>query len=153
MKNNSLFKLAYVDLLTGMMNRNAYEERLQSFRNTPDSISKFSVAIIELDNLEYINNIYGQNTGDEAIKITARCIFDTLGEIGMCYHIGGGRFACVAVGDMSGYVSALRDLVSFETANDLSVSVGYVNYNNKFKDIDEVIRHCDKMIQDEKNMG
>ena len=43
--------------------------------------------------------------------------------------------------------------MSFETANDLSVSVGYVNYNNKFNDIDEVIRHCDKMIQDEKNMG
>ena len=71
----------------------------------------------------------------------------------MCYHIGSGRFSCVAVGDISGYVSALRDLVSFETANDLSVSVGYVNYNNKFNDIDEVIRHCDKMIQDEKNMG
>ena len=153
MRNDNLYKLAYADLQTGMMNKNAYEERLQSFRNNPDCINKFSAAIIELESLEYINNIYGKHTGDEAIKITARCIFDTLGEIGMCYHIGGGRFACVAVGDMSGYVSALRDLVSFETANDLSVSVGYVNYNNKFKDIDEVIRHCDKMIQDEKNMG
>lgn len=41
----------------------------------PDSINKFSVAIIDLDNLEYINNIYGQHTVDEAVKITARCIF------------------------------------------------------------------------------
>ena len=153
MKNNNLYKLEYADLLTGMMNKNAYEERLQSFRNNPDSINKFSVAIIDLDSLEHINNIYGQHTVDEAIKITARCIFDTLGEIGMCYHIGSGRFSCVAVGDISGYVSELRDLVSFETANDLSVSVGYVNYNNKFNDIDEVIRYCDKMIQDEKNIG
>ena len=51
MKNNNLYKLAYADLLTGMMNKNAYEERLQSFRNNTDSINKFSVAIIDLDNL------------------------------------------------------------------------------------------------------
>lgn len=83
MKNNNLYKLAYADLLTGMMNKNAYEERLQSFRNNPDSINKFSVAIIDLDNLEYINNIYGQHTVDEAVKITARCIF---------WYTGGNRY-------------------------------------------------------------
>ena len=68
------------------------------------------------------------------LKLLQDVFFDTLGEIGMCYHIGSGRFSCVSVGDISGYVSELRDLVSFETANDLSVSVGYVNYNNKFND-------------------
>lgn len=153
MRNNELFKLEFVDLLTGMLNRNAYEKRIQAFKDNPEGIENITLVMVRLNNLRLINDTYGHYAGDEAIKIIARCMFDTVGDRGVCYRIDGNKFMCIAVGDIRSYISSLRDLVSFENTElvyELSISVGYAGCNKSFDNIDMMIHHCNEMINDDK---
>ena len=51
-----LFLLAYTDIMTGVKNRNAYEEALVELRNDTARLDKIMVVVIDVDNLTVINN-------------------------------------------------------------------------------------------------
>ena len=82
-------KLANVDLLTEAQNRNAYESVL----NDPASSAGIhAVLMFDINNLKAINDGYGHELGDEAIKACHRCICESFRGMGNCYRIGGDEF-------------------------------------------------------------
>ena len=82
-------KLANVDLLTEAQNRNAYESVL----NDPASSAGIhAVVMFDINNLKAINDGYGHELGDEAIKACHRCICESFRGMGNCYRIGGDEF-------------------------------------------------------------
>ena len=84
-------KLAIVDQLTGLYNRNAYEFDLTKI---PD-LKGVMVATFDLNDLKTCNDTKGHQQGDIYIMTAAKMIEHIFGAYGRCYRIGGDEFCCV----------------------------------------------------------
>lgn len=81
---------AFVDSLTRLKNRRALEHRLASLGST------FSISMVDIDHFKRVNDRYGHDTGDQALRFVAarlrRC------KAGKVYRYGGEEFAIVTAG-------------------------------------------------------
>lgn len=87
-----LEKLAYKDFLTGGLNRTSYEKDLEK---RIDSKQSFRLNLMDLNYLKYINDNFGHNVGDEAIKHVYEALELAFKDIGTCYRIGGDEFSVI----------------------------------------------------------
>ena len=85
-------RLAYMDFLTKLYNRAAYEREAERLEALTDR-RKITLLILDLNSLKYYNDTYGHQVGDEIICAAADCIRDAFGDLGKCYRIGGDEFA------------------------------------------------------------
>ena len=85
-----LIDLATTDPLTGLNNRRGFFERANEAcaRTIPDG--NLSAIILDIDNFKRINDAYGHDTGDEAIRACARAAWVENGVVG---RLGGDEFA------------------------------------------------------------
>ena len=92
---NYINNLAYMDKLTGVKNNTAYlnETSLLSF-DIKNGHTGFSVFVIDVNGLKYINDTYGHDAGNTLIIETTRLIAEVFG-IENVYRIGGDEFAVV----------------------------------------------------------
>jgi diguanylate cyclase (GGDEF)-like protein len=66
---------AYSDTLTGLPNRRALDERLESeIKNAWRTGTKFSVIMMDLDGFKTVNDNYGHDFGDQVLKIIFNAI-------------------------------------------------------------------------------
>ena len=103
MKNKAmekLFRLAYTDAMTGLHNRNAYEECLEKLRSDRSVLDNITVVVIDINDLKRINKTFGHHTGDEAIKVVATMLKRTIGEKAQIYRIDGDDFICISDKDI-----------------------------------------------------
>ncbi len=64
---------AFTDALTGLPNRFAYQERLeQEYERWKRYGSPLSILILDVDHFKRINDTYGHQAGDKALRIIAR---------------------------------------------------------------------------------
>lgn len=84
-------KLAIVDQLTGLYNRNAYEFDVTKIRD----LTGFMIATFDLNDLKRCNDTKGHQQGDIYIMTAAKMIEQIFGVYGRCYRIGGDEFCCV----------------------------------------------------------
>ena len=158
MKNKiteKLFTLIYTDPMTGVKNRNAYEEELDQLRRKNIKLDNVMVIAVEITNLKTINESYGNRTGDEIIKTVAKCLIKTIGTKSDVYRISSKEFMCITEKDVLGYISEFRDLISFENSGrkiPFIVSIGYMKFDvHTQKTIDDLIIGCDaKMCESRK---
>jgi diguanylate cyclase (GGDEF)-like protein len=87
-ENLLLEKLAYMDFLTGGNNRTAYERDLDKYLES----GVFRLVLLDLNDLKYINDTFGHNFGDDAIKTVYRLTREVFKNLGECYRIGGDEF-------------------------------------------------------------
>ncbi|GEM02755.1 diguanylate cyclase (GGDEF) domain-containing protein [Halolactibacillus halophilus] len=119
-KTKLLEILAYQDLLTGGLNRTAYERDLKIQLETA---KHFRLVLIDLNYLKYINDNYGHTLGDHAIASVYKLLLDAFdGE--HCYRIGGDEFAVLSnQSDERTYQHQLTDLR--KRLNELSDTLPY----------------------------
>ena len=90
-----IHELAYVDGLTGVRNKTAY---LETVRYLDEAIAKgaaaFSVAVFDLNGLKNINDNYGHECGDMALKDAANVLVEVFGAKNV-YRIGGDEYIAV----------------------------------------------------------
>lgn len=82
-------KLAYTDYLTGVLNRRAFENRVyQEFNRVLREESSISIIITDLDYFKKINDNYGHQAGDHALREFTKCLsnmcrpYDFIGRYG-----------------------------------------------------------------------
>jgi diguanylate cyclase (GGDEF)-like protein len=87
---------AYIDGLTGMQNRTSYTEYLQQVEKKIEEKTPyvFSVVVFDLNQLKYINDVYGHEAGDRLIIAIAKDICRIFGEKRV-WRIGGDEFVCI----------------------------------------------------------
>lgn len=88
-KENLMYKLAYVDPLTGLNNRRFAMTQMEQYmkENIP-----FVMSFIDIDYLKYCNDTFGHKTGDEYLMIISNALKSLGGDV--C-RIGGDEFIIV----------------------------------------------------------
>jgi diguanylate cyclase (GGDEF)-like protein len=90
--------LAHHDMLTGLSNRFAFDERLNAARQfARDSGSQLSLLFVDLDGFKYVNDALGHAVGDEFLKEVAARLAKVVGTNDFCARLGGDEFAVVHV--------------------------------------------------------
>lgn len=94
--NEKLKGLAYLDLMTGLKNRTAFDVHMDKLEASPaEDLENVIFLIIDVNGLKKLNDFYGHLMGDDVIIRTAKLILECFGEVGRCYRIGGDEFVVV----------------------------------------------------------
>ncbi|MBQ7499529.1 MAG: GGDEF domain-containing protein [Clostridia bacterium] len=80
------------DDLTGMYNRRAYSNKINTFDPEKPLPSNLAVFSLDINGLKNVNDMMGHEAGDELICGAADCIRKMLGDNGECYRTGGDEF-------------------------------------------------------------
>lgn len=92
---NEMQELVNKDDLTGIRNKNAYDNEIRRMEwQIADGNTEFGIAMIDLNFLKRINDTYGHEQGNIAIKILCRVVCNTFGHSPV-FRIGGDEFAVI----------------------------------------------------------
>lgn len=138
----ALRKMSFEDSMTGLFNRNKFNDTMQNLEN--DTLSQLGVACIDINGLKEVNDTMGHLAGDKMI----RCVADHITGMfaGKGYRIGGDEFFVLDTAlkeeDFKNAVCA----VSENTMRDgIHVSTG-VSWRNENCNINEQFAEADKRM-------
>lgn len=114
-------ELAEKDAMTGMYNRNAFDEWEYGCKNFEDIM----LVTFDLNNLKECNDTLGHEVGDKYIIDAAGLIQQTFGKVAKCYRIGGDEFCAVIL--KADKVKVEELLQHLQNAQE--------NYNKQSKDV------------------
>lgn len=157
-------RTAELDRLTGLPNRTVLLDRLATAitRARRDG-TRVALLFLDLDNFKTINDTLGHASGDEALKITARCLRASVREVDTVSRHGGDEFLillseilhvtdAVLVADK--VIAALdASTLTGEPAVGLTASVGISVYPDHGDDADGLIDRADKAMYAAKRDG
>lgn len=94
---NEIYKeLAFLDTMTKLQNRTAFELKLNMLKNGTDS-EPVIIIVADMNNLKTINDTFGHKSGDEAITALANAVGGIFKDCS-CYRIGGDEFCIISEG-------------------------------------------------------
>ena len=85
--------LAYIDFLTGLGNRAAFERFFEQSENL--DCDEVTVALVDLDNFKVINDRHGHLLGDEILRAFAKHLQNSVRNTDHVYRMGGDEFFLV----------------------------------------------------------
>ena len=169
MKRDNLSKsveLAVVDPLTGLNNRHfldAYMDKLISRskrRNTP-----ISLLITDIDKFKRVNDTYGHDAGDEALREFARRLRGTVRGADLACRFGGEEFL-VLMPDTTEQMAVqvaerLRksieempfDITGESDPLSVTTSVGVTSFNPELDDSKTLLKRADNALYEAKSQG
>ncbi|MGM9906400.1 GGDEF domain-containing protein [Lactobacillus sp.] len=91
-RGRKLTKIVDTDYLTGLMSRQAFDREVGKYllNNTGKPVIG---ALIDIDDFKYINDLYGHEAGDAALKSFARVLEKNFSQLGLVGRNGGDEFA------------------------------------------------------------
>ncbi len=149
-------KIKDIDEMTKVFNRNAYEKKLVFYEKNLNETKKLYVLTCDLDNLKIINDSFGHEKGDEAIKRCAETLRDTIGWDGEVYRIGGDEFICFTKISL---IQICRTAIAKEGEKEseykFSASLGQCSFGDLETDdftpaVKDIIKKADEMMYKEK---
>jgi len=94
--NQQLWEKSYHDVLTGCLNRRAFDEGIKSLQRTvPGSRSFVSELLFDCNHFKSINDTYGHEVGDHVLKSIGVAIQSALRAGDKLYRIGGDEFVLI----------------------------------------------------------
>jgi diguanylate cyclase (GGDEF)-like protein len=158
-KNNlTLSEQSRHDVMTGLFNRRGFMNMLEEKIGAMEIGQKAAVYFMDLDGLKQINDTYGHEEGDFAIKTTGTILSLVLSENNIG-RIGGDEFLGFSMNeDVSAIIAKLENYVkSFNNKESkpysLSMSVGYrefVKDEDTWNHISQYIEEADALLYQNK---
>lgn len=153
-------KLSITDSLTGLLNRNGFNERVDAYLNSGGA--KKCVAILfDIDNFKFINDIYEHATGDIVLCQIATDMKKTFADNAIIGRNGGDEF-CLLLKDcdeeavkqqIEAFTMAYRSFEHKGEAHKFSISLGYVEYPTYAQKGSELLRYADMALYEVKLRG
>src|SRR6202789_216475 len=110
---------ASTDTLTGLLNRRSFSEKVAA---VPAHLYPVAMAMADLDHFKVLNDTYGHETGDRALRLFTRVLRDSLRTSDVASRYGGEEFA-IAFPDCSA-IDATRALNTLRSQLDAAITVG-----------------------------
>ncbi len=147
-KIEAIEKESRTDLLTGLLNRRGFEEKLEEERERADRYNHpFLVIYLDMDNLKQLNDTQGHEIGDEALISIAEKMKTTCRGIDFAGRVGGDEFILVFP-ETSKKKEAVAIVERFRKIE--NVSIGYSQYYPGTA-LREAINTAERRMYKEKN--
>ena len=137
-----LKRLSFEDTLTGLYNRNKFNQTMQRFET--ESFSQLGVASIDLNGLKNVNDQMGHSAGDNLIRRTA----DHIARVfpGKSYRIGGDEFLVIdTVLEENAFRKAISAMQTNMAQDRISVSMG-ISWRRRNCNIKEQFDEADRLM-------
>jgi len=140
-------ELAEKDMMTGMYNRNAFDEWEYGCKNFEDIM----LVTFDLNNLKKCNDTLGHEVGDKYIIDASELIQQIFGKIAKCYRIGGDEFCAVILNaskvNVEEYLQHLKNVQDFYNTKskdvDMQIACGYATFNGSDTNIESTRSRAD----------
>ena len=161
LQNQTLYKEAGTDPLTGLPNRRAMIEQIQSFcKESPDQ--PFSVAIADIDFFKTVNDTYGHNTGDYTlVRLTELFVEHAMNRYSVC-RWGGEEFCFFMPGQNLDEAGVLMNDLCFAVQKlslehegqqfSITITIG-VEENDFSSPLEDLLDSADEKLYMGKNAG
>lgn len=160
--NENRAKLMY-DALTGVYSRVAFDERIaQELARWTRYQTPFSYVILDIDHFKRINDTYGHNAGDKALKIVAQMMQKYVRQTDYVFRIGGEEFvlllASTDVIDAGTMVNKMRKGIASSSFHfkgepvNLTLSAG-ITETRSGDDVESIYERADAALYKAKDSG
>ena len=167
-----LRKLAYFDELTGLLNRRGFKDMVQKFshqisrekegRRKKVKLSSLSIALIDLDHFKKVNDTYGHDAGDAALKHISKIILGRVRDLDVVGRWGGEEIVLGLVGadenDSVLVLDSIRERLPTHTLNfqhkkiTFTLSAGVAGFDVG-SSLDKVVAMADEALYKAKHSG
>ena len=150
------------DHLTGLYNRRyLFNIGNEIYNDCKEKNKVFAIAIIDIDNFKKINDTYGHNFGDIAIKEVANILNKNITTNGLISRLGGEEFCICFYNRSENEIKDLLEYIRKDFEDNIikindrelkyTVSIGYsFDFGNN---IDTMIKNADECLYEAKNEG
>lgn len=153
---DDMSRLATQDPLTGIRNKTAFDSHMDVIREElKKGETEFGLVMVDLNNLKTINDTYGHERGDFAIKKLSQSICETFTHSPV-FRVGGDEFVVIIKDEDYHSIDTLVERFSDRNRRDssqkgrhpwekVSAAIGYALYDENIdKDVDSVMTRADK---------
>ncbi len=160
-----LWEQATTDFLTGLNNRRHFSEKAKKELARSRRMEKpLSFLILDLDHFKELNDTYGHDAGDIALKTFARVCTDTLREIDTLGRLGGEEFAALlpetdshSAIEVAQRLCKAVEATPISISNDkilhITVSIGVTSCAPEDQQIQDMLRRADNALYKAKHSG
>ena len=152
------------DVLTGLVNRQAFEQYLkQAIQETTNNSRSVVFCFIDLDQFKIINDTVGHLVGDQLLQQVAKLLGDKIHDRDVLARLGGDEFGLLLHGcslrraerAAENLVAALNEYRFFHEGHvfEVSASIGMTVINRHTQDIGEVMSQADLACYAAKDHG
>lgn len=163
---HSLEDVAYIDPLTKLKNRNAFNQDMKEI--VPLALRenmKIGVVIIDIDRFRAVNDEHGTDFGDKFLELYSYVLQDTLRSSDIAVRFGGGQFLVLYMNIIDEETTlklalqlqkSLEDAFLITSNNDQfkkTVSMGIAMFPHDSQDMHEVVHFANMALSDAKDKG
>ncbi|MDQ7094347.1 diguanylate cyclase [Desulfosporosinus sp. PR] len=149
-----LKNIAEIDSLTGLYNRNLFNEIIHSYiaESKP-----YGIVFLDISGLKYINDHFGHEEGDRIIIRAATIIQNSVRNTDLVFRFGGDEFLILTSNQISvlkmieNRIKSKNTIPTAEKSAVLNLSLGFAT-SNEGKDIETILSLADqRMYKDKEN--
>lgn len=156
-----LWDMAVTDSLTGLYVRRYFMVKLQEEIHRAERYGKrLSVIMADLDRFKKINDTYGHDAGDRALKTISQFLQKNIRDVDAIARYGGEEFVMLIpdADKEAAYCLAQRlreelAKVKFEDLPPITISLGIATFPSDSTDIEELIKKADAAMYEAKQKG
>ncbi|MCR5765628.1 MAG: diguanylate cyclase [Treponema sp.] len=161
---NKMNSLANKDALTGIRNKTAYDNEFKRLEwNLESGIKTFGFAMIDLNDLKQINDTYGHEQGNAAIKKLSYIVCHVF-DHSPVFRIGGDEFVVILeksdynqikslIQEFNSQIEQSTKDTSVEPWERVSAAIGYALYDESLdRSVSDVFNRADKAMYVQKRL-
>jgi diguanylate cyclase (GGDEF)-like protein len=156
-KLGGLSRQAQTDPLTGLLNRRAMDQALETLESTRQA---FSVIALDIDHFKQVNDTYGHDAGDVALSVVAQLMKGCSREVDLACRVGGEEFLLLLPGAPLNVAREVAERLRLsvaqtpiETVGHLTISLGVAVWPGHGGAIAEVLKQADELMYQAKQQG
>ncbi|MGO4493840.1 diguanylate cyclase, partial [Arthrobacter sp. 2YAF22_2] len=146
---SQLKALAFQDALTGLSNRQLFDDRLAHALAGPCGTA-VDVLLLDLDDFKEVNDVHGHHAGDQMLIEVGRRLRASVRPSDVVARLGGDEFVILLVGSLDADAAAARIVESLKapvyidgTMLRPSLSLGLASISDDTVDASELVRRAD----------
>ena len=157
-QRQELEHLAKTDRLTGILNRQGFEQRIhEEMAGTSRRNTTFILLIMDLDGFKFLNDTQGHPIGDQALRFIAQNLRTAVREEDIVARTGGDEFMIVLTDLSRGQealviINRLKEELGLEKYG-LDISIGVAEFPTEAREYEGLYRLADQRLYEGKNNG